>query len=258
MRPVNLIPPEDRRGDRAPLRSGSLSYVLVGGLAVVLVAVTTLVLTQNDIAEKESEIAQLEVDRDAAMTEAETLAPYAEFASLQETRRLTISGLAQSRFDWERVLRELSLLIPSDVTLSEIDASASGAEGDAAAGTGGMIGPNFQASGCAADHDAVARFVAALQDIDGVTRVGLGSTEESKDGGASTGSSDGCGSASTFELTVAFDNAAVSAVAPTPVPPTAPVPADAAGVPKEPAKNSQAEQVGESKQAANLVPGVVK
>ena len=30
MRPVNLIPPEDRRGDRAPLRAGSLSYVVVG------------------------------------------------------------------------------------------------------------------------------------------------------------------------------------------------------------------------------------
>ena len=32
MRPVNLIPPEDRRGEQAPLRTGPLAYVLVGAL----------------------------------------------------------------------------------------------------------------------------------------------------------------------------------------------------------------------------------
>lgn len=43
MRPVNLIPPEERRGERAPMRTGSLSYLLVGALALVLGAVTVLV-----------------------------------------------------------------------------------------------------------------------------------------------------------------------------------------------------------------------
>ena len=27
MRPVNLIPPEERRGDQAPLRTGPLAYI---------------------------------------------------------------------------------------------------------------------------------------------------------------------------------------------------------------------------------------
>ena len=30
MRPVNLIPPDQRRGDSAPLRTGPLVYVLLG------------------------------------------------------------------------------------------------------------------------------------------------------------------------------------------------------------------------------------
>ncbi len=60
MRPVNLIPPEDRRGDRAPLRSGPLSYIVVGALGVVLLAVTLLVTTKNDIADKEAQVDQLE------------------------------------------------------------------------------------------------------------------------------------------------------------------------------------------------------
>ena len=32
MRPINLIPPEERRGSQAPLRSGPLAYILVGAL----------------------------------------------------------------------------------------------------------------------------------------------------------------------------------------------------------------------------------
>ena len=92
MRPVNLIPPEDRRGDHAPLRAGSLSYIIVGAIAAGLLAVVALVLTQNSITEHENEIEQLEVARDAATQQAEALAPYAEFASLQEQRELTISS----------------------------------------------------------------------------------------------------------------------------------------------------------------------
>ena len=45
MRPVNLIPPEDRRGERAPMRTGPLAYVVVALLAVGLVAVTPVSYT---------------------------------------------------------------------------------------------------------------------------------------------------------------------------------------------------------------------
>ena len=65
MRPVNLIPPEDRRGSRA-LRAGAVSYVVLGAFGAVLVAVLALVLTQNSITKHENEIAELEVARDAA------------------------------------------------------------------------------------------------------------------------------------------------------------------------------------------------
>ncbi len=132
MRPVNLIPPEDRRGDKAPLRSGPLSYVVIGALALVLVAVLLMVTTSNDIADKEEQVAQLEADLETATAEAESLAPYAEFATLRVEREATIASLAQSRFDWERVMRELALVIPEDVTLTNINGSAfENAEGSA-------------------------------------------------------------------------------------------------------------------------------
>ncbi len=176
MRPVNLIPPEDRRGDKAPLRSGPLSYIVIGALALVLVGVLMVVTTSNDISEKEGQVAQLEADLEAATTEAERLAPYAEFATLRQQREGTIATLAQSRFDWERVMRELALVIPEDVTLTNLNGSAfENAEGSASATP--IEAPNMTISGCAASHEAVARFVAALEDIDGVTRVGLARTE---------------------------------------------------------------------------------
>ena len=265
MRPVNLIPPEDRRGDRAPLRSGPLSYILVGGLAVLLLGVTLMVTTKNDIADKEAKTEQLHADLEAATAEAGDLAPFTEFAELRSSREATIASLAQSRFDWERVMRELAVVIPEDVTLTNLNGSAVGnAEGSAA--TTEIGAPNLTITGCASSHTAVATFIAALEDIDGVTRVGLARTEavEQEVGSASTvGDSTLCGDVNTFDVSVAFDHAAVSAAAAdaaaVPVaapadPKTAPVDPDAQAQTTQ--NNSQEEQTQKAKKAANVIPGV--
>jgi Tfp pilus assembly protein PilN len=268
VRPVNLIPPEDRRGDHAPLRAGSLSYVIVGGIAAVLVAVVALVLTQNSITDRENEIAQLEVARDAATQRAQALAPYAEFASLQEQRELTISSLAQSRFDWERVLRELAIIIPADITLNNLEATTSGqAEGGTESAAGVGTAPSMVMAGCAPSHDAVAAFVAALKDIDGVTRVGLDNSTKAGDaegsGSAAAESGEGCtgpDKRTSFGLTAVFDGVAVPADAA--AAPAAPVaaPAEAPAAPEAPAAetNSAQEQVQEAEEATNLVPGTAR
>ena len=213
MRPVNLIPPEDRRGDRAPLRSGPLSYVVVGGLAALLLIVVLMVTTSNNIAEREAKVDQLEADIEAKAAEAERLSVFTKFATLRAQRESTLASLAQSRFDWERVMREMALIIPSDVTLSELNGSAvANAEGSSAVET--INAPNLAIAGCASTHSALAEFIAALEDIDGVTRVGVGRSESSsEDAGSASGEGSVCGTAYTFEIAVAFDNATVSAAA---------------------------------------------
>jgi len=262
MRPVNLIPPEDRRGDRAPLRSGPRSYIIVGALGVVILAVKLLLTTKNGIADKEAQVDQLNSDLDAATAEAGDLAPFTEFAELRTSREATIASLAQSRFDWERVMRELAVVIPEDVTLTNLNGSAVGnAEGSAA--TAEIGAPNLTITGCASSHTAVATFVAALEDIDGVTRVGLSRTEspEGEAGSDSTlGGSTLCGSANTFDVSVAFDNAAVSAAAAdaAAVPATETVTQQVAVDPDAQAQdNSQEEQTAKARKAANVVPGAV-
>lgn len=230
MRPVNLIPPEDRRGEQAPLRTGPLPYILLGALVAVLIGVTALVLVGNQIAESKSEVATLESEDAAAAAKAQQLASYTQFRDMSEQRVATVQSLADSRFDWERVMRELALVLPSNVWLTDLTATASPAVGlDGGGGSSGGLraqvpGPALELNGCASGQDAVAGFVTALKDIDGVTRVGVESSElgeeedteeaaSSTEVGANTGSSGGeCRTRSfiaKFALVVAFDAAPV-------------------------------------------------
>jgi Tfp pilus assembly protein PilN len=274
VRPVNLIPTEERRGELAPLRAGRLSYLLVGGLALALVAVTVTVLTGNQVKEREADLASLERERVAATQRAEALAPYAEFASLSQARISTVTSLAQSRFDWERVLRELALVLPDDVWLVSLDGSvgAASGEGEGPGAMGGSIaGPSLNLAGCGEGHQSVAAFVESLKDIDGVTRVGLVKSElppEAEAGGAAAAASGGGagGECQTrefiagFEAVVAFDSVPVAAApgtAPVAPPIEQPELADAQAQEQQ-ARDSANEQVGEAQTAANLVPGVAR
>ncbi len=183
MRPINLIPPEQRRGGKAPLRTGVLGYVIVAVLAVALLGVTLVVLTGNKISDRKAEVSTLQVQVAQAQARAQQLSRYQQFASLQQARQDTVSSLAKSRFDWERVLRELAIVIPPDVWLTNLTASASGDSSSGSSGsssssdTAGIQGPSLDMQGCASSHDAVATFLASLRDIDGVTRATVMSSD---------------------------------------------------------------------------------
>lgn len=209
MRPVNLIPAELRRGDSAPLRTGPLAYIVVGALALILVGVSMLVLAGNEVSEKKDEVATLRAEDAAAKARAERLAPYAQFKLMSEQRVETITSLANSRFDWPRVMRELALVLPEDVVLVSLTAGAGPGVGESGGELGGSLGPSLEMSGCTSSQDAVARLVIALKDIDAVTRVGL---QSSTVGEISSGGGSGdCQEPflTEFELLVAFDAAPV-------------------------------------------------
>lgn len=237
MRPVNLIPPEDRRGGHAPLRTGPLPYVLLGGLAVLLLGVVALVLAGNEVSEREGEVAKLEREDARAAAKAQRLAAYTEFRAMSEQRVATVSELADSRFDWERVMHELALILPDDVWLVSLTASAApgvsveGGGGDSSGMRGAVPGPALELSGCAKGQKGVAGFVTALEDIDGVTRVGVQSSElpekasgDEGGGGGGDDSGDECRTRKTiakFAIVVAFDAAPVVATASGEAPPVA-------------------------------------
>ena len=241
MRPVNLIPPDLRRGVQAPSRTGPVAYLVVGGLALVLAGVTLLVLTQNQISERQADITQLKQERAEISARAERLASYTQFNTVREQRVMTVSSLADSRFDWERVMEEFSRVLPSDIWLvkmtgkvrPEVDVDDSAQ----IALRGGVAGPALELIGCAPSYDSLAGFIASLRDIDGVTRVGVLKSERpplasSSDLATGDGTDqEDCRTRdfiTRFELVVAFDAAPVSAATtPGAVPPPAPAPAPA-------------------------------
>lgn len=224
MRPVNLIPLEDRRGEHAPLRTGPLPYVLLGALVALLIGVTALVLVGNEISDSEDEVAKLKAEDAAASAKAQRLASYTQFRDVSEQRVATVQSLADSRFDWERVMRELALVLPADTWLTSLTANAGGETGSSGGGSGSglgatVLGPTLELSGCSTGQEAVAGFVTALKDIDGVTRVGVQSSELADKASGGTGGGGGGASGgdecrtrnfiAKFEIVVAFDAAPV-------------------------------------------------
>ncbi len=119
MRPVNLIPPEEQGvgSGRGPLRTGPAAYIIVGALALALVMVIAMAITNKQIDDQTAKKTTLDAELTAATARAQSLRAFSDFRDVQEKRTQTVSSLAQSRFDWERVLRELSLILPSDVWL---------------------------------------------------------------------------------------------------------------------------------------------
>jgi Tfp pilus assembly protein PilN len=287
VRPVNLIPPEKRRGDRAPSRTGALPYIVVAALALALVGVTYLTMTKNEINDRKAEVASLQAREAEATARADALRPYAEFAAMSQARDATVTSLAKSRFDWERVLRELALVIPEDVVLTEvtgtIDPSVQVQGSSGAEGRDSVAGPALALVGCGQSQRAVAGFLASLRDIDGVTRVGVASSERvqasSESSLGSSGQSADCRTRDPmplFHVVVAFDAVPAPAVpGAAPVPGTTPEattstaststeesgdPEAAAGTTAEQqqARDSAAEQTGEASNAANVLPGVAR
>ena len=229
MRPVNLIPLEERRGEQAPLRSGPLAYIFLGALVAVLVAVTALVLVNNQISDRKSDVAQLKREDALAKARAERLAAYTQFQNAARTasrdghkpRRQPLrlgTGDARTLADpsFQRVVGRASTRAPRR---KRAVAAA------AACGTPRRA-RRWNCSGCTTGQEDVARFVTALKDIDGVTRVGVESSELSDKesaagagdagGGSEGGSAEGAGAdcrtrkfIAKFEIVVAFDAAPV-------------------------------------------------
>jgi Tfp pilus assembly protein PilN len=275
MRPVNLIPPEDRRGERTPTRTGPLAYVVLGGLAVALAAVVGVVLTQNSISDRQSELTSLQAQQQALQTRLARVQSYSDLAALEQNRVATVTSLAESRFDWWRVLRELALVIPNDVWLTSLngtvspDSTVSGGSSDSSSALRDQItGPALEMSGCADGHDVVARFLDVLRDIDGATRVAVTSSDRAaaEGTGASSTASGGCdsrGFIARFDVIVAFDGVSAPEVATTPAAPTTAPTSGDGGVAGAQAQEQQArDSIHQQTQKARdnvsaVVPGTV-
>ena len=215
MKPVNLIPSEQRRAKPTGKMSGS-AYAVVGLLAVFLVMAVAYVLTSNTVNENETQATEAKQEADALEAQAAALGSFTDFASIKDQRLASVVTAAQTRFDWERLMREVSMIMPEGSWLRTSSASVLGEEsstGETATPTAGAaLNPTATFVGCTRKQSEVATLMVRMGQLYRATDVKLNqSAQETTEGEASL---DSCGRLYQFDVTVSFEPVAPAKEAP--------------------------------------------
>ena len=219
MRAVNLLPEQHRRTAPSGERSGS-AYFVLAALAVMLAGAIAYVVVSNQVTAGKEEAATLSAQAETAEAKVAQLAPFGEFSALKEARVIAVSELATSRLDWERLARELALVLPKDTWLTSVDGSTGMSADEAAAPSAPgeePAGPTVKLTGCAKSQPAVATALVRLKRLNGATDVQLdessrvneskpkstkGKVKEEDAGDAGVAEAAGCGDGYGFTATV--------------------------------------------------------
>jgi Tfp pilus assembly protein PilN len=244
MRPVNLLPPEQRPRTESERQGGA--NLALGLLGALLIAVVAYVLMANAVTSHKNETARANREANQAEASAGPLKGYADFAKLKETRESSVKQVAAARFDWEGSMRELARLLPSGVWLKELDASPPGEEGatggtssqasggaSSQAGGGAAAaqagGPTLTLSGCARSQRSVATMLVRLRALRSAADVSLadsskpgagtgasGGSSGTSGAGSSAGGAGDCGQNYSFNANIALRPSPSGKVSPTP------------------------------------------
>lgn len=179
MKRMNLLPPELRPRDGA--RRG-ISYMVVGGLFAAVVAMLVYAFVITGVRSDETELASLKDEARDAQAQADALRPYGEFAAMKDERERSVRAVADSRFDYERLTRQLTRVLPEGVWVGHLEVAPAPPEqevleagADTAAGSV-VPPPAMTVSGCAPSQDVVADALDRLRALTGATNVALGSS----------------------------------------------------------------------------------
>jgi Tfp pilus assembly protein PilN len=168
MRAVNLLPKEIQRASAQK----PLGPFLIGGVALLLCA-AVLYKSRADadqkIIERQADIAAIVK---APVKTPPNYTPGQQAAADQEAPRITaLDSALKTRVPWDNVLRQISLVVPDDVTLQTLTLSAPVAA-DAAVITA-TKNPGVVIEGTSYSQDGVARFLARLDVVPALTHVEL-------------------------------------------------------------------------------------
>ena len=167
MRAVNLLPKDDGRQRGPSFRDNPLVIGAVVGSVLVTAVLAAMFLTAS------TSVADNQKHRDAVVAElAATPVPPPTVpgaSELEQEKNARIGALAAAlsgRLAWDRVLREVSLVLPDDVWLSSLSATAPiAASPTTAAG--------FAINGRTYSHDGVARLLARLSVVPHLSNIQL-------------------------------------------------------------------------------------
>jgi hypothetical protein len=204
---VNLIPTEQRRARPSGEGAGS-AYAVVGVLVVLLALAVAYVMTSNSVNDNKSKAATAKQEADALEAKASQLNAFTNFSAIKQQRLEAVKTAAETRFDWERLMREISRVMPDGSWLQTTDASVKGDSDSAAAPVSatpeaaGPVSPTATFVGCTPRQSEVAKILVRLRAMHRVTDVEL--NESLKEQGVADVTVDSCGSLYKFDVTVTF------------------------------------------------------
>ena len=213
MKPVNLIPSEQRRARPTGERSGG-AYVVLGVLAVLLVMAVAYVVTANSANDNTTKAEKAKQEANKLEAQAAELGSYTDFASIKEQRLMAVKMAAETRFDWERLMREISRVMPCGSWLQTTEASVLGDPNIAAVASAsptavtGPASPSATFVGCTPKQTEVAKILVRLRSMHRVSDVEL--NESMREQEAADVTTDNCGTLYKFDVTVTFAPADLS------------------------------------------------
>jgi Tfp pilus assembly protein PilN len=205
VRPVNLLP-QDQRRRPAGEGTGRGAYIVCSVLGLLLAMVAAYVHTANSVTEHENQAAAVRAEADRLEAELAAQANYTGFADIAQQRLTSVAGVAETRFDWERLMREVSRVMPEGSWLQATDASVIGDPNSTALAPAGAVaapaGPYASFVGCTLDQSDVAQIMVRLRQLHRVEDVKLNeSSQEAVEGDATV---DNCGALYKFDVAVTF------------------------------------------------------
>jgi Tfp pilus assembly protein PilN len=232
VRAVNLLPPDLRGASKTTAElsvaseasGGAGPFVVLGVLAACVAGATGYVLAGNTVKQHQAELATVTAQQQVLARRVAALKPYADFDAQAKSRTQTVRDLASARFDWQQVLGDLARAVPANVALSTLS-------GDVNADTGSsndplrsaIAAPAVTIAGCAPSQTDVARLMARLRNVDGVTRVSLSKSDDVDTQDSSSGNDAraarnsapcGTGAHPAFQMVAFFEKAAAAVSAP--------------------------------------------
>jgi Tfp pilus assembly protein PilN len=178
MRAFNLLPREEARAEKegggAP---SSLPYVLVALVGVLIFAALAsfYLMAGTDVTEKRGQAVDLRAELAAYQASAKEPSADDKSAALA-TERLgrtnALSAALARRLAWDRLLREIALVVPDEVSLTQIQGSSPTAAGVTANADGSPV-TNLTIIGTTVDEGSVAQFMTRLAAIRELSAVQL-------------------------------------------------------------------------------------
>ncbi|HEY3106468.1 MAG TPA: PilN domain-containing protein [Gaiellaceae bacterium] len=183
MRSFNLMPREEPRPTKE--RESPLPHILVALAGVLVFAASAALYLSSgaDVTKKQSQVEDLRAELAAYQAPAPQKSLDAKAAALTQERagRTTALGTALTkRLAWDRLLREVALVIPRNVTLDTVTGLSPGSPG-AAAAVDGTVPKAITITGHTDDEADVAEFMSRLSVIPELGAVQLQSAAVSND-----------------------------------------------------------------------------